>query len=68
MHDALDREVLAQEDQLTEATRTLNIGQSPRDLLMRVAPTGTAVALVGDQGTPARSYVPMSMPPRSCRM
>jgi glucose/arabinose dehydrogenase len=30
--------------------RTLNIGKSPRDLLMRVAPTGTAVALVGDQG------------------
>jgi hypothetical protein len=26
MHDPLDREVLAQEDQLTEATRTLNIG------------------------------------------
>ncbi len=32
-------------------TRTLNIGKSPRDLLMRVAPLGTAVALVGEQGT-----------------
>jgi putative heme-binding domain-containing protein len=32
-------------------TRTLNIGKSPRDLLMRVAPTGTAVALVGDKAT-----------------
>jgi putative heme-binding domain-containing protein len=29
-------------------TRTLNIGKSPRDLLMRVAPVGTAIALVGD--------------------
>jgi len=32
-------------------TRTLNIGKSPRDLLMRVAPTGTAVALVGDKAS-----------------
>jgi putative heme-binding domain-containing protein len=31
--------------------RTLNVGQSPRDLLMRVAPVGTAVALVGDRAT-----------------
>jgi putative heme-binding domain-containing protein len=29
-------------------TRTLNIGKSPRDLLMRIAPVGPAVALVGD--------------------
>jgi putative heme-binding domain-containing protein len=28
-------------------TRTLNVGQSPRDLLMRVAPCGTSVAYVG---------------------
>jgi putative heme-binding domain-containing protein len=28
-------------------TRTLNVGRSPRDLWMRVAPSGTAVALVG---------------------
>ena len=27
-------------------TRTLNVGPSPRDLLMRVAPTGFGVALV----------------------
>jgi putative heme-binding domain-containing protein len=32
-------------------TRTLNIGKSSRDLLMRVAPSGTAVALVGDKAT-----------------
>ena len=32
-------------------TRTLNLGKSPRDLLMRVAPLGTAVALVGDKVT-----------------
>jgi putative heme-binding domain-containing protein len=32
-------------------TRTLNIGKSSRDLLMRVAPTGTAVALVGAGAT-----------------
>ena len=32
-------------------TRTLNIGKSPHELLMRVAPTGTAVALVGDMAT-----------------
>ena len=32
-------------------THTLNIGKSPRDLLMRVAPMGTAVALVGDKAT-----------------
>jgi hypothetical protein len=31
-------------------TRTLNISKSPLDLLMRVATTGTAVALVGDRG------------------
>ncbi len=30
-------------------TRTLDIGKSRHDLLMRVAPTATAVALVGDQ-------------------
>jgi putative heme-binding domain-containing protein len=30
-------------------TRTLNVGRSPRDLWMRVAPAGTAVALVGDR-------------------
>jgi putative heme-binding domain-containing protein len=30
-------------------TRTLNIDKSPRDLLLRVAPTGTAVALVGER-------------------
>jgi putative heme-binding domain-containing protein len=30
-------------------TRTLNVGQSRHDLLMRVAPAGTAVALVGDR-------------------
>ncbi len=30
MHDPLDREVLAQEDQLTEATRTLDIGTLDR--------------------------------------
>jgi putative heme-binding domain-containing protein len=29
-------------------TRTLNIDQAPHELLMRVAPKGTAVALVGD--------------------
>ncbi|MHB1422974.1 MAG: DUF6797 domain-containing protein [Gemmataceae bacterium] len=32
-------------------TRTLNIGKSPRDLRMRVAPTATAVALVGAQAS-----------------
>jgi putative heme-binding domain-containing protein len=32
-------------------TRNLNIGKSRRDLLMRVAPTATAVALVGDKVT-----------------
>ena len=29
----------------------MNVGKSPRDLLMRVAPAGTAVALVGDRAT-----------------
>jgi putative heme-binding domain-containing protein len=29
-------------------TRTLNVGKSPRDLLLRVAPAATAVALVGN--------------------
>jgi putative heme-binding domain-containing protein len=29
-------------------TRTLNVGKSPRDLQMRIAPVGPAVALVGD--------------------
>ncbi len=29
-------------------TRTLNVGKSPRDLAMRVAPSGTAVAIVGE--------------------
>jgi putative heme-binding domain-containing protein len=32
-------------------TRTLNVGPSPRDLLVRVAPLQTAVALVGDRAT-----------------
>ncbi len=32
-------------------TRTLNIGKSPRDLVLRVAPEGTAVAVVGAGGT-----------------
>src|SRR5262249_47181119 len=34
----------------TVYTRTLNIGKSARDLVMRVAPVGTAVALVGGPG------------------
>src|SRR5262249_9004626 len=38
-------------DETVVYTRTLNIGKSPRELLMRVAPTGTAVALVGGQRT-----------------
>ncbi len=32
-------------------TRTLSVGRSPRDLLMRVAPRGTAVALVGGRAS-----------------
>src|SRR5262249_41880652 len=32
-------------------TRTLNVGKSPRDLRLRVAPVGTSVALVGDGAT-----------------
>jgi ketosteroid isomerase-like protein len=47
MHDALDREVLAQEDQLTEATRTLNIGALDRlyaDDIMFTGVTGAICA------------------------
>jgi putative heme-binding domain-containing protein len=29
-------------------TRTLNVGKSPRDLAMRIVPSGTAVAVIGD--------------------
>ena len=32
-------------------TRTLNVGKSPRDLLLRVAPTGVGVALIGRGAT-----------------
>jgi putative heme-binding domain-containing protein len=32
-------------------TRTLNVGPSPHDLLMRVAPLGPSVALVGDRAS-----------------
>jgi hypothetical protein len=32
-------------------SRTLNVGKSPRDLLMRVAPSETSIAIVGDKGT-----------------
>jgi hypothetical protein len=34
-------------DNKVVVTRTLNIGKSPRDLLLRAAPAGTAVAVVG---------------------
>src|SRR5207245_2961633 len=30
-------------------TRTLNVGKSPRDLVLRVAPSGAAVAVTGDR-------------------
>lgn len=32
-------------------TRTLNVGKSPRELVMRVAPSGTSVAVIGNGGT-----------------
>src|SRR5205807_1904882 len=37
-------------------TRTLNIDRSPHDLLLRVAPRGTAVALVGGSGARLSEY------------
>jgi putative heme-binding domain-containing protein len=39
------------QDQRIVYSRTLNIGKSPHDLLMRVAPAGTSTAIVGGKAT-----------------
>lgn len=54
-------------------TRTLNVGKSPRDLALRVAPTGTAVALVGagklaDADGYAVVTIPASVTPASLKI
>jgi putative heme-binding domain-containing protein len=48
-------------------TRTLNVGKSSRDLLMRVAPRGTAVALVGNRAAlgEGEGYTLLRIPARA---
>jgi putative heme-binding domain-containing protein len=64
---------LAPGDRLV-VTRTLNVGKSPRDLLLRVAPAGTAVAVVGERVTLCQQHndmvvrIPASATPQALKV